>query len=132
MELEFGTENVRKWADIDNNGDETFITNRINRALTNAEAQINVLFGLRGYEVPIAADPIPTIINEIAAKLAAVLLYESHGIKDFNESTGRGQHALYFIKREVMDWIRGFRAGLIEIPDLEYTTSSAPGVVKDE
>ena len=128
----FGTDNVRIWADIDNTDDAAFITTRVNWALEAAEAEMDILLGGRGYVIPVVADPIPIILRDMTAKLAAIKLYESRGVKDWDAATGRPQHALMWHQKQVNDWLTGFRAGLISIPGLDKTTTNAPGVVRDD
>lgn len=130
IELTFGAENTKKWADMDNTNDDAFIEMRIDRAIESAEAQINTLLGSKGYVVPVV-DDIPIILRDITAKLAGIILYEARGISAWDEVTGRARDALAFHRKQVNDWIRGFRSGLIVFSTLDRTTTSAPGVVKE-
>jgi hypothetical protein len=131
MELLSGPTNIKKWADIENTNDDTFIDARIARALEVAENELNIQLGFRGYEIPILLDPPPTIIRDIAAKMAVLWLYESHGNQKYTES-GKAMHDLAGFKKDVENWLRGFRSGMILIPGLDFSTSGAPGVVRSD
>ena len=128
----FGKGNVRIWADLDNENDTDYIAARIAWALESAEAEIDILLGERSYELPIVVDPIPVVLRDITATLAGLKLYESRGVKDWDENSGRARHALMWHQKKVNDWINGFRSGLIMIPGLDRSLTNAPGVVRDD
>lgn len=74
----WGTQNVAAWSDL--GGNNTLDSDRVDRAIANAEADINDRFRGSRYTVPFA--PVPTAVAEWAAKLAGVRLYQQRGIRD--------------------------------------------------
>ncbi len=128
----YGPINIDKWADPDNQGETTLITARVTRALAYADAIIDD--SLRGglYALPIVdkAAATPVLINDIAAHLAAVWLYELRGTQDYDSKTGEARHKLMHKKKSVMDTLRKIRAGMIVL-DADLGGSILPSVVTD-
>ena len=108
----FGSVNINKWADLENQQDSALITARVNRALLYADAVIDDT--LRGglYALPIEtkAAATPTLIVDIASKLAAVWLYELRGNTDFDPKTGEATHKLAIHKSQAHDTLRKLKA----------------------
>ena len=86
------------WADMDNDGDSTKITNRINQAISQADAMIDDRLRNSGYKVPLAtaAGGTPTIISMIADSLAGVWLYDPRGAIDVSDETSMPHHLQYW------------------------------------
>lgn len=78
---QWGENNIAAWSDLD--GNNTLDSDRVDRAIANAEADINDRFRGSRYVVPFA--PVPTAVAEWAAKLAGVRLYQQRGIRDTDE-----------------------------------------------
>lgn len=95
IDQEFGSVNVDKWADLNNNNDADEIAQRI--AYMIGRASDDVRDTLRNSQVtPNITQP---RIKSITAKLAGVYLYETRGIQDFNPDTGTSFHRLSYQKR---------------------------------
>jgi hypothetical protein len=79
LEREFGTENIRTWADKDNDNDQTKISANIDYALTLAERYINA----RAYElranVPDSSSPLYYMLADFQITYSGVLLYMGRG-----------------------------------------------------
>jgi len=105
----FGPHNVRKWADIENNGDGAHIGGRIAKAIEVAKNEIDDR--LRGgyYTVPFASTP--ETIRQLAAHYAGVWLYESRGIEDFDQLTGAAIHRLSWHRDHVDRVLRQIMKG---------------------
>jgi len=80
VKMTFGRLNVEKWADADNDGNQSIINARIDWALLQAEARIDGRLKGSQYEIPF--NPVPTVINDLCARLAAIILWELRGITD--------------------------------------------------
>ncbi|MBN2024952.1 MAG: DUF1320 family protein [Pirellulales bacterium] len=109
VENVFGAHNVRKWADVENHGNGAHIGGRIARAIAAATAEIDDRLRGGPYLVPIAT--VPTTIRQLAARLAGVWLYESRGIEDFDEVTGRAIHRLAWHREHVDRVLKEIMAG---------------------
>ncbi len=125
IEQIFGRDNVRKWADMDNLGDEATIATRICWAL--AESYVDINSRLRGgpYSLPFVA-PLDYQIISMSARDAGVKLYEGRGITDFSEN-GRPQHQLSAHRDQVAKWLQQLLAGTRHLNIAQ--TSFVPGVV---
>ncbi len=109
VESVFGHHNIQKWADIENHGNGAHIGGRIARAIEAATAEIDDRLRGGPYLVPIAT--VPTTIRQLAARLAGVWLYESRGIEDFDEATGRAIHRLAWHREHVDRVLKEIMAG---------------------
>lgn len=119
MELVFGRDNVKKWADANNNLQEAEITARIDWALQAATDDIDSRL-LLGYQtIPFAT--IPNLIIDLTAKLAGAMLYVApRGMVDVDDS-------VFALREEIEETIRRIQAGQIKF-DLT-TVAAAPMVV---
>lgn len=125
VELVFGRTNVSKWADVDNEEDSTFITNRICWALQEAYSHFNNRLRGGPYAVPFI-EPFESQIISMSARLAGVMLYDSRGITDFSEN-GKPQHQLSAHRDMVEKFIKDVMAGIIRL-DAEHVVNY-PAVV---
>lgn len=115
LDLAFGQANVRKWADVNNNGVNTEIVARIAWAIANADDYLDSKLRKSRYQFPLADDStIPPILKRMSAYKAGVLLYESRGITDIGPD-GRGSHALLTQKQEVDEFIRDIHGRRVEL-----------------
>lgn len=105
----FGPDNVAKWADIQNNANGDHIAGRIGQAILWATAEIDDRLREGPYELPIVT--VPRTIVDLTAQFAAVWLYESRGVEDFNPETGAAQHKLQFNRKHVEQTLNEIRAG---------------------
>lgn len=113
MQEIFGPENTERWADLDNDEDDTVIDARIARAIAVASAFIDDYMRGTPYVLPLAtsAGVTPTSIEDLAAKLAGVWLYESRGVEDFGKA-GQPLHKLTPVRMSVMRELKAIRAGV--------------------
>lgn len=112
----FGVPNVKKWADRDGDGVEANITARITKALAYADVTINDRLRDSQYTViPFTDSPLPESVVDVAAKLAAIWLYENRGIADYDPDTGRMVHKLKFTKDSVNEWLHCVKTGKIRL-----------------
>jgi phage gp36-like protein len=79
-----GADNVARWADVNNDGNATTITNAITAAIEWADEMIDGAFRDGPYVIPFSATP--TLVARWSAKLAAVELYRSRGLRDDGDS----------------------------------------------
>jgi hypothetical protein len=82
-----------------------------------------------GYRYPVPVDPAPAFLKSIATKLAAVRLYESRGVQDFDNVTTQAVHRLQWHQRDAENALSRLRLGVLSI-DGNFL-QNAPGVVKD-
>jgi len=74
--ITFGRDNINKWADLDNDGDDATIANRIEYAITWAEAHFTSLV-CKGRTLPVSP-----VVDDVIARLAGIWLYDSRGIAE--------------------------------------------------
>jgi len=104
--LAFGESNVRKWADVNNNGLKSEIDKRIAWSISNATAHLNSKLHKSRYQFPLSDDSdIPADLTLIASFKAGVLLYESRGITDMGPD-GKAVHSLSWHRDQVEEFIR--------------------------
>lgn len=125
VELVFGQTNVLKWADLDNSGNSSFITNRITTMIALAHEQTNDALRAGGYNVPILA-PIPTTLAYQVASLAGVLLYESRGAIDSESEDGT--HRLTPFRKRWSGFIKDVLGQRIQLSAKRSNASNAPAV----
>jgi phage gp36-like protein len=79
----FGRDNLLVWADINNNGRDMEIGNRIEYFLVQATALIDGRLMNRQYDLPF--NPVPFVIKHCCVLLAGVALFEARNINTTNE-----------------------------------------------
>ena len=108
-----GINNVSKWSDLDNDADATKITDRIAVAIAAVGDKLDAELRYSRYAIPVAnSGTTPTVIRDLCAQMAAVWLYESRGVIDF-DADGQVQHALHWQKREAKQMLRKILAGQV-------------------
>jgi len=125
VELIFGKSSVRTWADVDNEGDEDFISDRILTMIALAHEQTND--GLRngGYVVPFTP-PRPASLTYNVAALAGVLLYESRGAIDADNEDGT--HRLTPYRKRWDKYIKQLLSQQVRIDATRQNATTAPAV----
>ncbi len=118
IELAFGSDNVEKWADVNNNDNSTEIADRICWALKNSHFYINDKMTDGLYSIPFVL-PYPVQIIMCCAKLAAVYLYDSRGITDMQEN-GQEKNQMSFFRKECTEYLRGLLAGRYKLDGVSY------------
>ncbi|MBQ3226493.1 MAG: DUF1320 family protein [Clostridia bacterium] len=84
MERRWGRKCIQMWADIDNDGDETKISEQIAWAITCATSQIDADFASSIYRIPF--NPVPTEVRKHVAALAGVQLFKCRAMSATNDS----------------------------------------------
>lgn len=127
IEAKFGVKNVEKWADLDNDADDTNITARITAAIDAASDDIDATMLGGPYDIPIvlSGGGTPGEITNICAVLAGVWLYDSRGIEDFDQEEGTSKHKLAFHEDSARSKLAEYRAGVRRIP-ADTSVSSYP------
>jgi len=110
----FGSVNVKKWADIDADGDPQKIDAKINWALQLSYDYVNSKLSGGPYVIPLAGK-YPVIIT-CQAKLAAVEIYEARGLQNFDEQ-GKPIHQLQNSKSWADNILAQIRAGILRLPN---------------
>lgn len=95
--LQYGHDNVWKWADLDNRKDEDDILARIAWAIAGAGDELDARLLNGPYAIPFT-EPFHSIIISMAAQYTGVLLYEGRGVQDMSED-GKVIHKLMFQKK---------------------------------
>ncbi len=113
IEAIFGTKNVAKWADMDEDEGAGDITARITLAISVASEEIDDFARLYQYTVPLTtpAEATPVTIVNLAATLAGVWLYEARGCVDFDPKNGAPYHRLAFKRAEAQRFFDQLRTG---------------------
>lgn len=137
IEDRFGTTNVQKWADLDNDQDGATIARRILAARRYAYEQINAQMRRSRYAIPLADDDgeTPYDISEIAANLAGVWLYENRGVTDYDDDTGQGRHQLKWNRDRANMELRQIRSGARQIDAVlktAVTSDHIPAIAETE
>lgn len=108
----YGTVNVAKWADINNDGNPQTIDARINWAITSTYDYINNQLIGGVYVTPLTGQ-YPMIVN-CAAYLSAIYLYESRVLANYT-GDGEPQHQLTQGKKWANNILLKLRAGTLRI-----------------
>jgi phage gp36-like protein len=114
IELRFGADNVADWADLDNDGNATTITNTINDAISEASDQFDGLFRATAYRIPLTSESTgatPTEVAFMCSRLAGVLLHEKRGVQDWDPKSGTPAHSLSWHRDDVLRWLAAVRQG---------------------
>ncbi len=115
LTLAFGETNVRKWADVNNNGIQAEVDARVAWAIANADSYLDSKLRKSRYQFPLADDSaIPPILARMSAYKAGVLLYESRGVADVGPD-GKTVHSLTSQKNDVDEFIRDIHGRRVEL-----------------
>lgn len=123
MEIIFGTKNISKWADANNNENAGEISDRIDWALNEATDRIDDRLRRGPYDIPFSVAPrrIETLCN----RLAGVILYETpRGLIDEGP-----QIAISEMRDEIDNTLDAILRGREKL-DADVTANDAPRVVK--
>ena len=119
----FGSDNVTTWGDINNDGNASDITARIDWAIALAEEYFNDRLEDGPYN-----DIDPTVSNQYKynlAKKAGLYLYESRGYEDQGNAWAAA-------KKEVDDYIDRINLGMSSMSTQTRTSKNYPQVVNDD
>lgn len=114
LELTFGRDNIFKWADLDNNGDDADVELRIAHALSWAQSHFDSL--LKGVPAP----PSSVSVDDVVLKLAGIWLYESRGIAEQDADKSPIAHH----RKYCYNWVDAYIKSVIR-----FSTPNAPSVV---
>ena len=121
----YGRANVTQWADLDNSHNGPAIAGRIATAIDEAKNEIEDRLRGGGYLLPF--DPVPTTIRKLAAQYAGVWLYESRGIEDYDETSGKPQHKLAWQRQNFEKVLADIRAGKRTLDAVRITQATRHG-----
>ncbi len=117
VDLIYGKENVTKWADLNNNGNEEEIAARVTWASELSYEYTNANLADGPYDVPFEVDPdTHVIIKDLSARWTGWILYESRGFVDAEDSN---ENQLKSHKQFVMDSISDIHGGNIKLIGLD-------------
>lgn len=122
----YGVTNVEKWADLDNDGDATKITNRITAAITRADDELDNRLRESRYVVPFTT--VPSAIEYLSALYAGIWLYSNRGVTDYN-ADGEAQDQLQHQRNDFDEKVRMIHAGTY-ILDVSSSVKTYPQVIK--
>ena len=131
IEVLFGIANVQQWANLES-GDVTdpavltAIAARIALAIADGQALVDARLLSGPYEVPFVT--VPRIIAKINARLAGVDLYESRGVQDYDEVSGKPHHRLAWHAARAEQDLRDILIGKLHFAVHE----TCPAVVKED
>lgn len=125
----FGSVNVSKWADLDNDADAAKIAARIAKAIAWAENEIDDRLRGGPYILPIVKGTspsmtVPLAIIDTAANLAGVWLYENRGVQDFDQETGMAHHRLEWNRARAERTLKEILAGVRVLDANKYETTN--------
>jgi len=113
VRLIFGSQNVDRWADLDNSGIRNDIDARIANAISVASAEVDSVLSGSPMAQPLSVGgEVPLLIQEVCATLAGLHLYEARGVQGITTQDGQPVHP-YIFKRvwamKVLDELRSGR-----------------------
>lgn len=112
----YGADNVSEWANLDNDGNATNITNRIAARITDASQEVDEYLNGTHYHIPLAtfAGITPRSIKRITAMLVGVMLYEcGRGVEDMRD--GEPVHQLMWARQSVYQQLADIASGKRQI-----------------
>ncbi len=113
----FGTESIEDYAKMSGDDTDAEILARITRAILVASAHIDAVLRKAVFQdLPIADTDgnTPTVIENLAAVMAGVWLYEAKGHKNF-KGEGHPGHRLYYMARWARQMLHEIRDGIIQL-----------------
>lgn len=122
----FGSDNVAKWADKDNDASEIKIRRRIRRAIEYATSDARMKLTDTSVKLSEMSDP-PVVLRDAVSRMAGVWLYETRGVADTADEEGK--HVLTTHKKQAEKFYNGIRSGRYRI---DAGVKRTPIVVKDE
>jgi hypothetical protein len=120
VEAVFGVENVKKWADLDDDQDEIKIAARILWARQEASDEIDDRIRCGPYVVPFES-PYPRQVVRRSAILAGVILYDSRGATDMDVND-EPMHRLSPMRKQVEKWLSQILAGRVKFSGVSRAT----------
>ncbi len=103
---QWGRQNIRKWADLENHDEASYIDGRIAWALGKADTTINSRLAEARYVIPFA-EPYDDLIVDLANRIAGLRLYDARGITDSDDDFDDFRNEREAIEDTLMKIIRG-------------------------
>jgi hypothetical protein len=134
VEFVFGALNVQRWADADNTGNATIITNRITWANDYAEQEFLGRIAEGPYDMEEVRTTLPKMAVYICASLAGVYLYDTRRVVDSESNSDRVAKQ----KKNVDRWIAQIMGGQLKLLDpttyipLKKTAQNSPSTITSE
>ena len=125
-ELVYGSENVQKWADINNLQDRDEITDRVAWAIEQAYDDINARLKNCKYTVPFAS-PYDPIVVDLSARQVGIVLYDSRMLVDSPEFD-----ALQFHRKTVEEMFVKIHGGQLSLITYTPTAVNFPQAISSE
>jgi hypothetical protein len=121
IERTFGTRNVTEWSNLDQDDNATTIAARQARAITITDAEIDAFMANGPYPTPIIdlSGTTPTLINEVAATLTGIWLYEGKGVTDIEPKTGQPVHRYAYKSAWAWRVLKEIKEGTRVIPGMK-------------
>jgi phage gp36-like protein len=130
----FGRENVRQWADLENEQDEDDVEERITWALNLSEARVDSRLRESVYVVPFDEEAMPLEVVDVVARQAGVYLHDGRNIKDQAED-GTPTDAMKPHRKMIADFFTDVLSGRISLSATKHAPTGAvkhPTVVNFE
>jgi len=133
IETIYGTINVSKWADMNNNGNATEIAAKIERAIVVNTDEFYSRIRMGPYLVPFAdlesGEEYPPVIVDTVARMCGIWLYAARGFEDTDDK-GKPVSRLSSHEKKCDQVISDLLNRRLSI-DMEYRTKKVPFIVKD-
>lgn len=133
IEAIYGTKNVEKWADLDNEGVAVDITARITAAAARGTSDVNSRLKCAQYPLPFddGGATVPEPVEYLCSLYAGFWLYQNRGVMDY-DGEGNAQDQLQHQRKEYDKIIRMVIAGTYFLTtDIATTVKGYPHVVTD-
>ena len=115
IENVFGADNVRRWSNLDNVDNTTDVA-RVQLAMLNADAEIQMALSDGPYSLPLSGMDLysTNYITTLWARLAGIWLYENRGQKDDGEEGETGGRYSKMARRARTD-LKMIRCGVTRL-----------------
>lgn len=127
LEDMFGRENVRTWADLENEDDDDDVLRRVRWVVRWATSEARTRLGRTRYR---SLDCAPDVLRQATTRLAGVLLYESRGVKDA-DGDGNPVHRLRWHRTEADKFFRRVKADQVDLGTVR-TVTSIPQIIDED
>jgi len=111
IEKLFGKENVKRWANPDNDGDHETVVNRIDWANEYAEQEFLGRIAEGPYDIIAIRDTPPKMTIIICASIAGSSLYDTRRVVDSEEATDR----VSIQRKNAARWISQILSGRLKL-----------------
>jgi len=126
LEAFWGTANIAKWSNKDNDSASTASTTAVAAAILEAEADIDDAFRSGPYSIPFS--PVPAKVKAWVVRLAGAILYQSRGMDDSDADNNKLKTIIDIVKNEMRSYLANmatFNAGR------KWPSPSGPTVIRN-